>query len=88
METITKTQFDNLISSPTSEILRLPKHIQNDIETLRSCTKNGKAHLLLTHPHGQDEYFLEYVEVDMLCPEEIAETDQRAKENRGRLVAV
>ena len=88
METITEIQFNNLISSPDSAILTLPEHIQSDIESLRSCTKNGKAHLLLTHPHGQDEYFLEYVEVDMLCPEEIAETTQHAKDNRGRLVAI
>ena len=88
METITKDQFYNLIMSCDAELQKLPEHIQNDIESLRNCTKNGKAHLLLTRPHGQDKYFLEYVEVDMLCPEEISETMQHAKENRGRLVAV
>ena len=88
METITEIQFNNLISSPIAAILDLPEHIQSDIESLRKCTKNGKAHLLLTHPQDQDQYFLEYVEVDMLCPEEIAETQQHAKDNRGRLVAV
>ena len=88
MEIITETQFNNLIASPDSEILRLPEHIRNDIESLRDCTKNGKAHLLLTHPKGQDKYFLEYVEVDMLCPEEIKETCIHAKENRGTLIAV
>ena len=71
-----------------SELHKLPEHIRNDIEALRDCTKNGKAHLLLTHPRGQDKYFLEYVEVDMLCPEEIKETCINAKENRGSLVAV
>ena len=88
METITKVQFYNLIMSCDAELHKLPEHIRNDIEALRDCTKNGKAHLLLTHPNGQDEYFLEYVEVDMLCDEEIAETKQYAKENRGRLIAV
>jgi len=88
METITKDQFYNLIMSCDAELHKLPKHIQSDIASLRNCTKNGKAHLLLTHPQGQDQYFLDYVEVDMLCPEEIAEAQQHAKENRGRLVAV
>jgi hypothetical protein len=88
METITKDQFYNLIMSCDAELHKLPEHIQSDIKSLRKCTKNGKAHLLLTHPHGQDEYFLEYVEVDMLCPEEITETTQYAKDNRGSLVAV
>ena len=88
METITEIQFNNLISSPTSEILRLPEYIRNDIESLRDCTKNGKAHLLLTHPKGQDKYFLEYVEVDELCDEEIEETRLHARENRGRLITV
>lgn len=88
METITKDQFYNLIMSCDAELHKLPEHIRNDIESLRGCTKNGKAHLLLTHPKGQDQYFLEYVEVDMLCPEEIKETCIHAKENRGSLVAV
>ena len=88
MEEITKVQFYNLIMSCDAELRKLPDHIQQDISSLRDCTKNGKAHLLLTRPRGQDKYFLEYVEVDMLCPEEIAETKQYAKENRGRLVAV
>jgi len=88
METITKEQFYNLIMSCDPELHKLPEHIQSDIKSLRSCTKNGKAHLLLTHPKGQDEYFLEYVEVDMLCEEEIAETKQHAKENSGSLIAV
>ena len=88
MEEITKIQFNNLIASPDSEILRLPEHIRNDIESLRDCTKNGKAHLLLTHPRGQDKYFLEYVEVDMLCAEEIEETRLHARENRGRFIAI
>ena len=88
MEEITEIQFYNLIMSCDAELHKLPEHIQQDISSLRDCTKNGKAHLLLTRPRGQDKYFLEYVEVDMLCPEEIAETKQRAKESRGRLVAV
>ena len=87
MEIITKTQFDNLITQKT-EILDLPKHILDDIKSLRKCTKNGKAHLLLTHPHDQNEYYLEYVEVDELCDEEIAETQLRAKENRGHFIAI
>lgn len=88
METITKGQFYNLIMTCDSELHKLPEHIRNDIESLRSCTKNGKAHLLLTHPEGQDKYFLEYVEVDMLCDEEIEETRFHAKENRGSFIAV
>tara|TARA_X000000368_G_C22715802_1_gene573050 strand:+ start:201 stop:467 length:267 start_codon:yes stop_codon:yes gene_type:complete len=88
METISKEQFYNLIMSCDEELFKLPEHIRQDIESLRDCTKNGKAHLLLTHPKGQDEYFLEYVEVDMLCAEEIAETHLHAKENRGRLITV
>ena len=88
METITKDQFYNLIMTCDSELHKLPKHIRNDIESLRNCTKNGKAHLLLTRPKGQDEYFLEYVEVDMLCKEEIEETRMHARENRGRFIAV
>ena len=88
MEEITKVQFYNLIMSCDAELHKLPEHIQQDISALRDCTKNGKAHLLLTRPKGQDKYFLEYVEVDMLCSEEIAETIQHAKENRGRLIAV
>ena len=88
METISKEQFYNLIMSCDEELFKLPEHIRQDIESLRDCTKNGKAHLLLTHPKGQDKYFLEYVEVDMLCPEEIVETHQHAKENRGRLITV
>lgn len=88
METITEIQFNNLIASPATEIPRLPAHIQSDISSLRDCTQNGKAHLLLTHPKGQDEYFLEFVEVDMLCSDEIAETRRHAKENRGCLIAV
>ena len=88
METITKDQFYNLIMSFDAELHKLPEHIQSDISSLRNCTKNGKAHLLLTRPHGQDKYFLEYVEVDMLCPEEIAETTQHAKESNGHFIAV
>lgn len=88
METITKDQFYNLIMSCVAELHKLPEHIQSDIESLRSRTKNGKAHLLLTRPHGQDSYFLDYVDVDMLCPEEIKEIFVYAKENRGSLVAV
>ena len=88
METITKTQFDNLISSPTSEILRLPEHIQQDIASLRDVTKSGKAHLLLTQPKGQDQCFLEYVEVDMLSPREMYETRLHAQINRGVVIAV
>ena len=86
METITEIQFNNLVSSPTTEIPRLPSHIQDDISSLRDCTKNGKAHLLLTQ-HG-DDFYIEYVEVDMLCPEEIAETKQYAKESNGHFIAV
>ena len=88
METITKVQFYNLIMTCDSELRKLPEHIQQDIKALRNCTKSGKAHLLLTHPKGQDEYFLEYVEVDMLCKEEIEETRLHARENRGRFIAV
>ena len=88
METITKVQFYNLIMSCDAELHKLPEHIQQDIESLRDCTKNGKAHLLLTHPKGQDKYFLDYVEVDMLCTEEIEETILHAKENRGRLITI
>ncbi len=88
MESITKVQFYNLLMSCDSELLKLPEHIRNDIESLRDCTKNGKAHLLLTHPKGQDKYFLDYVEVDMLCSEEIEETILHAKENRGRLITI
>jgi hypothetical protein len=86
METITEIQFNNLISSPDSAIINLPAHIQSDIESLRSCTKNGKAHLLLTQ--YEDCFYLEYVEVDALCPEEIAEANQRAKESNGHFIAV
>jgi len=88
METITKVQFYNLIMSYDAELHKLPEHIQQDISSLRDCTKNGKAHLLLTHPKGQDKYFLEYVEVDMLCTEELEETRLHAKENRGSLIAI
>lgn len=88
MEKITEVQFYNLIMSCDAEIHKLPEHIQQDISSLRDCTKNGKAHLLLTHPEGQDDYFLEYVEVDMLCAEEIEETRLHAGENRGSLVAI
>jgi len=88
MESITKVQFYNLLMSCDSELLKLPEHIRNAIESLRDCTKNGKAHLLLTHPKGQDKYFLDYVEVDMLCSEEIEETILHAKENRGRLITI
>jgi len=88
METITREQFYNLIMSCDAELHKLPEHIRNDIESLRNCTKSGKAHLLLTRPKGQDQYFLELIEVDMLCPEEIEETRLRAKENRGSFVAV
>ena len=86
METITEIQFNNLISSPDAAILNLPEHIQSDIESLRRCTKNGKAHLLLTQ--YEDCFYLEYVEVDALCPEEIAETTQHAKESNGHFIAV
>lgn len=88
MEKITEVQFYNLIMSCDAEIHKLPEHIQQDISSLRDCTKNGKAHLLLTHPEGQDDYFLEYVEVDMLCAEEIEETRLHARENRGSLVVI
>ena len=88
MEKITKVQFYNLIMTCDSEIHKLPEHIQQDISALRDVTKNGKAHLLLTQPKGQDDYFLEYVEVDELCDEEIEETRLHARENRGRLVAI
>ena len=88
MEEITEKQFLNLIMSCDVEWYKLPRHIRNDIESLRACTKSGKAHLLLTWPRGQDKYFLEYVEVDMLSDEEIRETCIYAKENRGGLVAV
>ena len=86
MEEITEIQFNNLVTSPASEIPRLPEHIQQDISALRDCTKNGKAHLLITQ--YEDNFYLEYVEVDMLCPEEIAETKQRAKESNGHFIAV
>lgn len=85
MEEITEIQFNNLIASPSSEIPRLPEHIQQDISALRDCTKNGKAHLLLTQ--YEDSFYLEYVEVDMLCSEEIAETKQRAKKSNGCFIA-
>tara|TARA_B100001094_G_C18126879_1_gene770005 strand:- start:105 stop:371 length:267 start_codon:yes stop_codon:yes gene_type:complete len=88
MESITKIQFYNLIMTCDSELHKLPEHIRNDIESLRDCTHNGKAHLLLTHPKGQDKYFLDYVEVDMLCAEELAETRLYAAENRGRFIAI
>tara|TARA_B000000557_G_scaffold264643_1_gene270772 strand:- start:4505 stop:4771 length:267 start_codon:yes stop_codon:yes gene_type:complete len=88
MEKITKEQFFNLIMSCDPEIHKLPEYIREDINALRSCTKNNKAHLLLTHPRSSDEYFLEYVEVDMLCSEEIDEICRHAKENRGRLIAI
>ena len=88
MAPITKVQFYNLIMSCDSEIHKLPEHIRNDIESLRDCTNNGKAHLLLTHPKGQDRYFLDYVEVDELCAEELEETRRHAKENRGRFIAI
>jgi len=88
METITKDQFYNLIMTSDSELHKLPKHIQQDIAALKDCTRSGKAHLLLTRPKGQDEYFLEYVEVDMLCEEEIEETRLHARENRGRFIAI
>jgi hypothetical protein len=88
MKKITKDQFYRLIMSCNPELHKLPQHIQDDISDLRKVTKNGKAHLLLTHPEGQDNYFLDYVEVDMLCEEEIDETRLHAKENRGRLVAI
>ena len=88
METITEVQFYNLIMSCDAELHKLPEHIQGDIASLRDCTENGKAHLLLTHPKGQDKYFLEYVEVDMLSDEEIEETRLHARENRGRFIAI
>ena len=88
METITKVQFYNLIMTCDAEIHNLPEHIQQDISSLRDCTKSGKAHLLLTNPEWQDEYFLEYVEVDELCDEEIEETRLHARENRVCLVAI
>lgn len=88
METITKIQFYNLIMTCDSEIHKLPEHIQQDISSVRDCTKSGKAHLLLTHPKGQDEYFLEYIEIDELCAEELKEIRLHARENRGRLVAI
>jgi len=88
MEEITEKQFLNLIMSCDVEWHKFPRHIRNDVESLRKCTKNGKAYLLLTWPKGQDKHFLEYVEIDKLCPEEIKETCIYAKENRGGLVAV
>ena len=88
MEEITRSQFYNLIMSCDAELHKLPGHIRQNISALRDLTKNGKAHLLLTHPKGQDKYFLDYVEVDELCPEEIKETCVYAKENRGSFVAV
>jgi len=88
METITKVQFYNLIMTCDSELHKLPDHIRNNIASLRDYTKNGKAHLLLTHPKGQDEYFLDYVEIDELCDEEIEETRLHARENRGRFIAI
>lgn len=86
METITEIQFNNLISSPASAIQSLPDHIQSDISSLRKCTQNGKAHLLLTQ--YEDNFYLEYVEVDALCPEEIAEAKQHAKESNGHFITV
>ena len=88
MVKITRSQFYNLIMSCDAEIHKLPEHVRQNISALRDLTKNGKAHLILTHPKGQDNYFLEYVEVDELSDEEIVETRVHAKENRGAFVAV
>lgn len=88
MDQITEIQFYNLIMTCDSEIHKLPEHVQENITSIRDLTKNGKAHLLLIHPKGQDKYYIDYVEVDELSDEEIEETRLYARENRGRFIAI
>ena len=65
MESITQTQFNNLLNSQIDPTL--PSHIQSDIEYIKT--------ILLTQ-HG-DEFFVEFIELDELCEEEIEETKAR-----------
>ena len=65
MESITQTQFNNLLKGQVDHTL--PSHTQADINFIKT--------ILLTHQ--VDEFFVEFVEFDELCEEEIAETKAR-----------
>ena len=71
MESITQTQFNNLLKGQVDPTL--PSHTQADINFIKT--------ILLTHQ--VDEFFVEFVEFDELCEEEIAETKAR-----GTLVTI
>tara|TARA_Y100000589_G_C27044767_1_gene584703 strand:- start:807 stop:1025 length:219 start_codon:yes stop_codon:yes gene_type:complete len=65
MESITQTQFNNLLKGQLDSTLA--SHIQADINFIKT--------ILLTQ-HGE-EYFVEFIELSELCEEEIAETKAR-----------
>ena len=71
MESITQPQFNNLLKGQIDPTL--PSHIQSDIAYIKT--------ILLTQ-HG-DEFFVEFIELDELCEEEIEETKAR-----GTLVTI
>jgi hypothetical protein len=92
MKTITKEQFLNLIRqsflSKNSAIQSLPQKVRDDIDSIRAHSKYNNVYLLLTHPEGQDQYFLDYVDVDNMKAREMYETELHAQVNRGCIVAV
>jgi hypothetical protein len=92
MKAITKEQYLNLIRqsflSKNSAIQSLPENIRNDIDSIRKSSKYNNVYLLLTHPEGQDKYFLDYVDVDNIKSREMYETELHAQVNRGCVVAV
>ena len=71
MESITQSQFNNLLAGQIDTTLA--SHIQSDIAYIKT---------ILLKQQG-DEFFVDFVELDELCEEEIAETKAR-----GTLVTI
>ena len=65
MESLTKAQFESLLDCKLHPTL--PAHIKSDIEYVKT--------VLLTAEGGR--YYVEYVELEELCDEEIKETMTR-----------
>ena len=65
MESITQTQFNNLLKGRIDTTLA--SHLQADINFIKT--------ILLTQQN--DEFFVELIELSELCEEEIAETKAR-----------
>lgn len=64
MESINQSQYNNLLNGKLDSTL--PDHVISDIQYIKT--------ILLTQE--DNNYYLDYVELDELCKEEIEETKQ------------